>query len=405
MSFAGSLLSDRAGAGTIHRMVNRHRFVFSAPFFLFFVVGTTILAAGCRSNRRDAAPILFLRPDDTGHAQLFLLPAPDGTPRALTEAARGPGLDVIDFAVSPGASAIAYSAFVDTGGTALRLVSANGRDDRLVLDCPSDECSGVVWSPDGRRLVYERRALRDGRAGQPRLYWLDLDTGETRPLVEGDDTPNYGAVFSPDGNWLSYVSPANEGIVLYHLADGRQRLLPSRAGRPAAWSPDSADVVIGDLVVSGTIIAPGGEDVPETGQESSAVYLYRVSLADEGSRQRLSPEASIEDSVPSWSPDGQWIAFGRRPAQTVTGRQLWLMRADGSDARSLTNEPSVFHGPPNWSPDGRFLLFQRYDPSDPAGASSVWLLDVQAGELVQVIDTAFQPAWLSGQTGKEAINE
>jgi TolB protein len=375
-------------------MRHRRLFLLSPLPILGVIVVLALSFTGCRPDNQELPSILFLRPDDAGLAQLFSLSAPDAAPQQLTKAESGPGLDLIDFAVSPDATTIVYSAFVDIGGTVIRQITGDGRDDQVILECPSDECSGIVWSPDGRRLVYERRALDEGGAGQPRLYWLDPETGETKPLIEGDTTPSFGASFSPDGDWLSYVSPSNDGIVLYQLADGRQRLIPSRVGRPAAWSPDSADIVIGDLIVTGRLVAPGGENAPETGQESSAVYLYRVTLEEEGSRERLSPEASIEDSVPAWSPGGRWIAFGRRPAETVTGRQLWLMRPDGGDARALTDEPSIFHGLPNWSPDGRWLLFQRYDLTDPTAIPSVWLMEVATGELRRVVENGYQPAWL-----------
>src|SRR5690606_9416359 len=109
-----------------------------------------------------------------------------------------------------------------------------------------------------RRLVYERRPRADdGTLGSPRLHWLDPAMGETLPLIAGDETPGYGARFSPDGTWLSYVSPADDGIVLYSLADGAQRLLVSRVGSPAAWSPDGAAVVYSDIVVHAHETAPG----------------------------------------------------------------------------------------------------------------------------------------------------
>src|SRR5690606_33846671 len=161
---------------------------------------------------------------------------------------------------------------------------------------------------------------------------------------------------------------ADDGIVLYNLDDGRQRLLSSRVGSPAAFSPDSAAVVYGDLVVQGHETAPdagGGavdENIPTPVQESSNVFLYRSLVDADTPRALRSPAAAVADTAPAFSPDGEWIAFGRAPANTAAGRQLWLMRPDGRDARPLTSDPAVTHGPPSWSPDGRTLLFQRYDP-------------------------------------------
>lgn len=362
--------------------------------FLWVWLGVLLaLSAGCGARYSTPPAILFLRADAQGHAQLFRQDSPDQPPRQLTD----PGAPaVIDFALSPDGETIVY-ATQTAGGAALRLIAAGGRDDRELLACPDAECSGAVWSPDGRRLVYELRELAGGVAGSPRLYWLDLATGETLPLIEGDDTPGYGARFSPDGDWLSYVSPRDEGIVLYRLSDGTQRLLGSRVGRPAAWRPDSAQIIIGDLTLHADLSQDlSGVLTPDrsTAQESSTVYLYQVALAETGARQRLSPESAVDDSAPAWSPDGEWVAFGRSVPDAVFGRQLWLMRPDGSEARALTNEPDYYHGPPAWSPDGRYLLYQRYDLADPAAASEIWRMDVGSGEATRLAADSFLPAWL-----------
>jgi len=203
--------------------------------------------------------------------------------------------------------------------------------------------------------------------------------------------------FSPDGAWLSYVSPGDAGVVLYRMADGQQRLLSSRVGRPAAFSPDGRAVVVGDIFLSANQVAPDAGGEPGPLQESSSVYLYLYGLASdatEGSRQRLSPEAAVDDSAAAWSPDGVWIAFGRAPAGAAAGRQLWLMRADGRDARPLTNSPQISHGPPAWSPDGRTLLFQRFNLEDPAARPEVWQLRLEDGGLTLVAEGAYLPAWL-----------
>ena len=334
-------------------------------------------------------PILYLCADDAGRIQLYRQDTADATPRRLSGHAAG---DVVDFAPSPDGRRVVYTVADGSRGS-LRIVNGNGGGDRELLACPDAECSGPVWSPDGARLVYEQRPLAaNGALGSPRLYWLDPTDGATLPLVAGE-VIGYGARFSPDGVWLSYVSPGDEGVVLYHLADGRQRLLSSRVGRPAAFSPDRAQVIVSDLVLEGNPTAPDDGDTPAPIQESSRVFLYRVSLAEEG-RERLSADLPVDDSAPAWSPDGQWVAFGRAPADAAAGRQLWLMHPDGSDARALTSDANLFHGPPAWSPDGTTLLHQRFDLSNPAATPEVWQLRPNDGAAILIAAGGYLPAWL-----------
>ena len=350
---------------------------------LLFRLGVLVLwllaGAGCAPSG-GVPPVLFLRAGDDGRVQLYRQDAPDAAPRQLSGQPAG---DVLDFAAAPDGRRIVYTVAADGGGS-LRVVDGDGGHDRELLACPEAECSGPVWSPDGARLVYERRALTaTGALGSPRLMWLDPASGATLPLVAGE-VIGYGARFSPDGAWLSYVSPADEGIVLYHLADGAQRLLSGRTGRPAAFSPDSTQLIVSDIVFG----AAGG-------QETSPVFLYRIDLASTG-RERLSPDLAIDDSAPAWSPDGQWIAFGRGPADAAGGRQLWRMRPDSSEAQALTAAPQLFHGPPAWSPDGTLLLYQRYDLTDPAATPAVYTLRLSDGVQTLLAPGGYLPAWLPG---------
>jgi TolB protein len=347
--------------------------------FLFLL----LCAAGCGERAAAPPPILYLRPGPAGTAQLFRQTL-GGEAHQLTGVDDPAAPEIIDFAPAPDGERIAY-ATQDGSDSALRMVGADGDADTRLLDCPAAECAGLAWSPDGRRLIYERRPWEDGLFGSPRLFWLAADSGETLPLIEGNETTGYGARFSPDGEWISYVSVPDEGVVLFNLTDGTQRLLSSRAGSPAAWSPDSAAVVVGDVTALAVESGAGGE--------TSAAYLYRTLIDGDGSRERLSPDGAQADSAPAFSPDGAWIAFGRAPGRAAAGRQLWLMRPDGSEARALTDNPAIFYGPPSWSPAGRLLLYQRYDVDDPAAVASVWVMEVATGEETLIADGGYLPAW------------
>ncbi|MDA2930384.1 DPP IV N-terminal domain-containing protein [Acidobacteria bacterium AH-259-O06] len=69
------------------------------------------------------------------------------------------------------------------------------------------------------------------------------------------------------------------------------------------------------------------------------------------------------------SPDGQWIAIDLL-------EDLWLVPADGGEARRLTSDPST-ELDPRWSPDGQRLVFS----SDRAGNFDLWVLEVASGQM------------------------
>jgi TolB protein len=322
------------------------------------------------------AQALYLGPDGAGYDQLFVVPAGGGPPTPLTAAPLG----VWDYSVAPDGSAVASSVWREDGGTDLWLLPV-GEEPGELLACPAAACSGASWLAGGPRLVDERREMSAPGAppGMPRLWWLAPESGETLPVFEDNQALGMAARWPSTGEWLSFVSPAERGVQLYNVADGSSFVVYSEMGEPAAWSPDGRELVMTALRSQG---------------ERFAVHLLKVSLAGQGATEDLTGDLEVEDGAPEWSPDGEWIAFGRKVARAAVGKQIWLMRPDGGEAHALTAEPDVFHGPPHWSPDGRTLLYQRYRVSAPTEPPEIWLLEVSTGEQRRLAANGIQPAWL-----------
>jgi Tol biopolymer transport system component len=315
--------------------------------------------------------ILYVAQDEQNRYQLFVIALEEGQPTQLTREAFG----VWDYAVSADGTTIAYAALRKDGESDLWAVGSDGSGRRLLLACPEADCTEAAWSPDGRRLVYTRR---DDVLSFPRLWWLDVASGETVPLFQDDQVLGFGACWSPDGQWLSYISPRDPGVRVYNVNDSHSLLIPSQVEAPAVWSPQGDVLLVTDVQWRGA---------------SFAVHLLRADL-ESGRLTNLSGEAEVEDGSPAWSPDGSWIAFARKAHRASMGKQLWLMQPDGSQTHYLTNQPEIHHGSPAWSLDGRYLLFQRYPLTEPDAQPGIWLLEVETGTLREVVTPGGQPAWL-----------
>jgi TolB protein len=316
--------------------------------------------------------ILYLAPDGQNHDQIFVTALEGGKPTPLTREPFG----VWDYTLSPDGMTIVYAAPRQDGGNDLWLVGADGSERHSILTCPEADCTGAAWSPEGRRLVYERRSIAS--ADSPRLWWLDLPTDGTTPVFQDDQLLGFGARWSPDGQWLSYVSPRDQGVQVYNVNDGRSFLIPSQMEEPASWRPQGDALLVTDIQFQG---------------ERFSVHLMRADL-ESGRLLDLSGEGEVDDGWPAWSPDGTWVAFGRKAPHASMGRQLWLMRLDGNQAHYLTDEPEIHYGPPIWSPDGRYLLFQRYPLNELEAEPGIWLLEVETLNLQQIVTPGRQPTWL-----------
>lgn len=368
-----------------------HSLIFTpAPPLQPATVYTITLAGPLRNARGQAladAPdwqfrtrsprLLYLAPDEAGQDQLFVIDPAGGGPTPLTRTELG----VFDYRLSPAAAAIVFATSRADGGTDLWQIAPTGGEARLLLDCANAMCSGAVWDPTGARLVYERRPLLSATAapGAPRLWQLDMTTGDTAPVFDDAQRLGYGAGWSSDGAWLSFTDPASQGVQVVHLADGRSVKVPSRMGGLAVWHPHENRFLVADVA---------------GGTEGVAVHLLQAAPEQGGLIDISGEGAGVEDNSPVWSPDGEGVAFTRKVAGASMGRQLWLMRADGRDARYLTNTPDIHYTLPQWSPDGQTLVYQQFPLKTAHPVPSLWLLEVTTGETREVVASGSRAVWL-----------
>ena len=138
-----------------------------------------------------------------------------------------------------------------------------------------------------------------------------------------------------DGNYEIYVMD-NDGKNQRRLTNNPKfDISPS-------WSPDGKRIVfMSDR--DGHVI----DNIP-----GLPIFEIYVMDADGGNQQNLTNDPK-NDASPSWSPDGQRIAFS---SDRDGNSEIYVMNADGSNQQNLTNSPDDnFH--PSWSPDGKRIAF------------------------------------------------
>ncbi|HXV77763.1 MAG TPA: amidohydrolase family protein [Candidatus Polarisedimenticolaceae bacterium] len=110
--------------------------------------------------------------------------------------------------------------------------------------------------------------------------------------------------------------------------------------------------------------------------------IYRVPI-DGGAAAALTD--GIEwNYQPRFSPDGSRLVF---VSDRDGADNLWVMRADGSDARPITSEKEHLVHNPSWSPDGRYVVAKKSFMSTrsiPAG--EIWLFHHGGGDGLQLTE-------------------
>ena len=330
--------------------------------------------------------VAYIGWDDTGMSQLFLV-SPDGQPTQLSDLALG----VLDFAPDPAGRSFLVASPNSAGGSDLWLLGQGQGSGQNVHSCGPAECTSLIWAGDGRRAIFEQRSpTGQDAAPATQLWWLDVQTGDTVAVLAGEGEMAAAGRLSADDTWVGYVSAADEGVHLVHFPDGRREFVTNEAGLPVVWSPVAPELVVPRFEL---VIAHGaeGEDHESHSHDYlTAVHLLYMDLAS-GEARSISGDLNVEDSAPAWSPDGEWLAFGRRLPRTGAPRQLWVMRKDGSDAHVVASEDGINYGPPQWTPDGAGLVFQRFAQDQPQSNPAVWQIDLESGAMRELAAAGMQP--------------
>lgn len=106
------------------------------------------------------------------------------------------------------------------------------------------------------------------------------------------------------------------------------------------------------------------------------------SLAIEGGTATALRSGLAWEVQPRFSPDGQQILF---TSDAGGGDNIWIMNADGSDAKQITKEDFRLLNNAAWMPDGNYFVARKHFTSGRSlGAGEIWMYHKSGGDGLQL---------------------
>jgi hypothetical protein len=254
---------------------------------------------------------------------------------------------------------------------------------------PWRESFFLNWAPDGDSFL-----LRVDPIGDDIILLVNARNGR----FERMDVPpfTYDVAFSPDGKRVLYAISRGLGF-------GSEVWLMDRNGR-------NREQIVNDPahVIAYPRWSPTGEAIAYIRMADSNVpfTVGELVLADgNGHDERvIAPADAGHGYPPVWSPDGRQVAFVVREnaedsaadiAAPYLESNIYLADAASGSVRAVTRFERALTEMPTWSPDGAWLAFS----TDAGGGPDIWLAEVATGEIQQVTRNASArcPVWVAGE--------
>jgi len=257
----------------------------------------------------------------------------------------------------------------------------------------------AYFSPDGRRLIFQRQEQVD--AGCDQQYTMKVDGSDLRRVSNGEGRTTCGYWYE-GGRRILYSSTFEHVRACPPPPDRSQGYVwPLNDLEIYTARPDGSDLVRltrNDAYDAEATVSPDGRRVVFTSTRDGDIELYTMNV--DGTDVRRVTRRVGYDGGAFFSPDGTMLvwraAYPESAADSAdylgllarklvrpTRLELWVARADGSEPRQVTHLGAASFAP-YFHPDGRRIIFASNYPDRRSRNFDLYLVNLDGSGLERV---------------------
>ena len=309
---------------------------FMAPF-TFLMSGELWVGTGFTAHHK---PQIAFTSGRDGNSEIYVMDADGKNQRRLTN---HPATD-FNPSWSPDGKKIAFSSYRNGGNIQIFVMDSDGQNPIRLTDgnVGRKAQTGLQTGKRLHLLAIEMKEL-PGAVWNIEIYVMDSD-GKNRKRLTDSPKSNFGPSWSPDSQRIAFVSTRHGATEIYVMdADGKKQERLTNNGvadDDPSWSPDGQKIAFSSSLVFLGVDAQEGD--------------YEIYVMDpDGNNRRMLTNNVVEDTHPSWSPDGQLIAY----ESWIVGKpfkEIHLITAEGEYLMRLSELHKKGDAHPDWfDPTGR----------------------------------------------------
>jgi dipeptidyl aminopeptidase/acylaminoacyl peptidase len=240
---------------------------------------------------------------------------------------------------------------------------------------------GLDLSPDGKWVAYTVTTTDSAKDRTDTDVWMTSWDGSQTIQVTSTPDAETSPKWSPDGRYLAFLSSRQGGkgaqLWLMDRSGGEaRRVTDLKTGiREYEWSPDGKRVALAMSDPTPDADTANKRPKPIVMErlrfksdaggylgDSARTHLYVFDVATR--KPEIITPGAYEESSPTWSADGRWIAFESKrvdgdPDRSNNSDVFVVEARAGATARRITTFAGPDGCPCAFSPDGKTLVFAR----------------------------------------------